>query len=352
MAQKKSGHKNNLVKMSSDKDAKLKALDRILQDIKKSFGEGAVIRLGERVVEKVKVIPTGSLGLDYALGIGGYPRGRIVEIFGAEASGKTTLALHAIAEVQKSGGIAAFIDAEHALNPHYASTLGVKIEDLFLSQPTTGEEALEIAERLARSGAVDLIVVDSVASLVPRAEFESEFSDQQVGAQARLMAKAMRKLSSVLNKTDTCAIFINQVRQKIGVMAPPGVIPHTTPGGLALKFHASVRVEIHRISQIKSGDTVIGQRVKVKVVKNKLAPPYRETEFDIIFGKGISKERELIHLGEKFGIVKRAGAWYSYKGKQLGQGIDNAVKYLEDHKEILEEIEKELRSKLFVEIKE
>ncbi|RKZ03056.1 MAG: recombinase RecA [Candidatus Hydrothermota bacterium] len=315
---------------------KEKSLDVALKQIERLYGKGAIMRLGDAAKVKVPVIPTGSIKLNAALGIGGYPRGRVVEIYGPEASGKTTLALHAIAEVQKAGGIAAFIDAEHALDPSYAERLGVKIDDLYISQPDTGEQALDIAEVLVRSGAVDLIVVDSVAALVPKAEIEGEMGEAQVGLQARLMSKAMRKLVGVLSKSRTCAIFINQVRHKIGVMFGN---PETTPGGLALKFHSSIRLEIRRIATIKVGDQAIGNRVKVKVVKNKLAPPFRECEFDIVYGKGISKEEELLDLGLQHGLVKKSGTWYSYKDKQLGQGKENARRFLEEHPEIRAELE-------------
>ncbi len=326
--------------MANEKE---KALEMTIKQIEKQFGKGAIMKLGDSVVIDTPVIPSGSIALDAALGVGGYPRGRIIEIYGPEASGKTTLALHAIAEVQKEGGIAAFIDAEHALDPRYAKNLGVKLEDLYISQPDTGEQALDIAETLVRSGAIDLIVVDSVAALVPRAEIEGEMSDSQVGLQARLMAKAMRKLSGVLNKSKTSAIFINQLRLKIGMMYGN---PETTPGGLALKYHASVRLEIRRIASIKVGDQTVGNRVRVKVVKNKLAPPFREAEFDIMFGKGISRVGEILDLGVEFGIIKKAGTWYSYEGKQLGQGRENSKLFLEKNPEIAAEIEKKIREEL------
>jgi recombination protein RecA len=304
------------------------------------------MKLGEAKVEKIPVIPTGSLGLDIALGVGGYPRGRIIEIFGLEGCGKTTLALHAIAEVQKEGGTALFIDAEHALDPNYAEKLGVNINELYISQPDTGEQALEIAESLVRSGGIDIVVVDSVAALVPKAEIEGEMGDTHIGLQARLMSQAMRKLAGVLAKSGTCAIFVNQVRHKIGVLFGS---PETTPGGLALKFHASVRLDIRKLSTIKVGEENIGSRVKVKVVKNKLAPPFKETEFDILFGKGISKEGEIIDMGLDLGIIERAGTWYSYKGKQIGQGRDNARKFLEENKDIAKEIEIEIKKKMGLE---
>ena len=328
------------------KEDKRKAIETALKQIEKQYGKGSVMKLGEAKVEKIPVIPTGSIGLDIALGVGGYPRGRIIEIFGLEGCGKTTLALHAIAEVQKEGGTALFIDAEHALDPNYAEKLGVNINELYISQPDTGEQALEIAESLVRSGGIDIIVIDSVAALVPKAEIEGEMGDTHIGLQARLMSQAMRKLAGVLAKSGTCAIFVNQVRHKIGVLFGS---PETTPGGLALKFHASVRLDIRKLSTIKAGEENIGSRVKVKVVKNKLAPPFKETEFDILFGKGISKEGEIIDMGLDLGIIERAGTWYSYKGKQLGQGRDNARKFLEENKEIAKEIEIEIKKKMGLE---
>jgi recombination protein RecA len=328
------------------KEDKRKAIETALKQIEKQYGKGSVMKLGEAKVEKIPVIPTGSLGLDIALGVGGYPRGRIIEIFGLEGCGKTTLALHAIAEVQKEGGTALFIDAEHALDPNYAEKLGVNINELYISQPDTGEQALEIAESLVRSGGIDIVVVDSVAALVPKAEIEGEMGDTHIGLQARLMSQAMRKLAGVLAKSGTCAIFVNQVRHKIGVLFGS---PETTPGGLALKFHASVRLDIRKLSTIKVGEENIGSRVKVKVVKNKLAPPFKETEFDILFGKGISKEGEIIDMGLDLGIIERAGTWYSYKGKQIGQGRDNARKFLEENKDIAKEIEIEIKKKMGLE---
>jgi len=328
------------------KEDKKKAIETALKQIEKQYGKGSVMKLGEAKIEKIPVIPTGSLGLDIALGVGGYPRGRIIEIFGLEGCGKTTLALHAIAEVQKEGGTALFIDAEHALDPNYAEKLGVNINELYLSQPDTGEQALEIAESLVRSGGIDIVVVDSVAALVPKAEIEGEMGDTHIGLQARLMSQAMRKLAGVLAKSGTCAIFVNQVRHKIGVLFGS---PETTPGGLALKFHASVRLDIRKLSTIKVGEENIGSRVKVKVVKNKLAPPFKEAEFDILFGKGISKEGEIIDTGLTLGIIERAGTWYSYKGKQIGQGRDNARKFLEENKDIAKEIEIEIKKKMGLE---
>ena len=325
-------------------DEKKKSLDLALQQIEKAFGKGSIMRLGEKEIRlEEDTISTGSISLDLALGIGGIPRGRVMEIFGPESSGKTTLALHMIAEAQKKGGIAAFIDAEHALDPIYAKNLGVDVDNLLISQPDTGEQALEIAETLARSGATDIIVVDSVAALVPRAEIEGEMGDSHMGLQARLMSQALRKLTSVLSKSKTAAIFINQERMKIGIVFGN---PMTTPGGLALKFHASVRLDIHRVSPIKSGDQKIGNHLVVRVVKNKLAPPFRDAEFDILFGKGISKEGELIDIGVKEGIVSKSGTWFSYSNERLGQGKENAVEYLAAHPEVSDEIENKVREKV------
>jgi len=324
-------------------EKKKKAIEEALKQIEKQFGKGAVMRLGGQEVIQVDVIPTGSMSLDYALGIGGVPRGRIVEIFGQESSGKTTLALHIIAEAQKKGGIAAFIDAEHALDPIYAEALGVDIDELLISQPDTGEQALEIAETLVRSGAVDLIVVDSVAALVPKAEIDGEMGDAHVGLQARLMSQALRKLTGVLSKSKTCAIFINQVRYKIGVMFGN---PLTTPGGLALKFHTSVRMEIRNLGAIKEGDTSVGMRVQVKVVKNKLAPPFRTAQFDIIYGKGISKEGELIDMGIQYGVITKTGSWYSYGEERLGQGKERVRRFLEENPDIARKIEMDIRRQM------
>jgi recombination protein RecA len=320
---------------------KQKSLEMALKQIEHQFGKGAIMKLGDAAKVKVPVIPSGSIALDAALGVGGYPRGRIIEIYGSEASGKTTLALHAIAEVQKQGGIAAFIDAEHALDPTYAERLGVNLDDLYIAQPDTGEQALDIAEMLVRSGAVDLVVVDSVAALVPKAEIEGEMGESQVGLQARLMSKAMRKLVGVLSKSSTSAIFVNQIRQKIGVFFGR---PETTPGGLALKFHASVRAEIRRISGIKEADKLIGNRVAVKIVKNKLAPPFKQAEFDIIYGKGISREGELLDIGLEASIIKRTGAWYSLEDKQLGQGKENTRNFLETNTEFRKMLEDKIKS--------
>jgi len=324
-------------------EKKKRAIEEALKQIEKQFGKGAVMRLGGQEVIQVDVIPTGSMSLDYALGIGGVPRGRIVEIFGQESSGKTTLALHIIAEAQKKGGIAAFIDAEHALDPIYAEALGVDIDELLISQPDTGEQALEIAETLVRSGAVDLIVVDSVAALVPKAEIDGEMGDAHVGLQARLMSQALRKLTGVLSKSKTCAIFINQVRYKIGVMFGN---PLTTPGGLALKFHTSVRMEIRNLGAIKEGDTSVGMRVQVKVVKNKLAPPFRTAQFDIIYGKGISKEGELIDMGIQQGVITKTGSWYSYGEERLGQGKERVRRFLEENPDIARKIEMDIRRRM------
>jgi recombination protein RecA len=326
-----------------DKD---KALDLALANIEKQFGKGSLMRLGDDAAVKVAAIPTGALSLDLALGIGGLPRGRVVEIFGPESSGKTTVALHAIAEAQKAGGIAAFIDAEHALDPVYAKALGVDINEMLVSQPDTGEQALEIADMLVRSGAVDVIVVDSVAALTPRAEIEGEMGDSHVGLQARLMSQALRKLSGSLKRSNTTAVFINQLREKIGVMFGS---PETTPGGRALKFYSSVRLDVRRIETLKDGTDAVGNRVRVKVVKNKVAPPFRQAEFDIIYGEGISKEGSLIDVGVEEGIIRKAGAWYTYDGEQLGQGKENARTFLREHADVALEIEKKVKEKLGVE---
>ncbi|WP_455476611.1 recombinase RecA [Bartonella sp. B41] len=320
---------------------KTKALDAALSQIERSFGKGSIMRLGqkEQVVE-IETVPTGSLSLDIALGVGGLPKGRIIEIYGPESSGKTTLALHSIAEAQKSGGICAFIDAEHALDPIYARKLGVDLENLFISQPDTGEQALEITETLVRSGAVDVLVVDSVAALTPRAEIDGEMGDALPGLQARLMSKALRKLTASIFRSNCMVIFINQIRMKIGVMFGS---PETTTGGNALKFYASVRLDIRRIGAIKDRDMVVGNQTRVKVVKNKLAPPFKQVEFDIIYGEGISKLGELIDLGVKVGIVEKSGAWFSYNSQRLGQGRENAKQFLREHAEIAVEIETALR---------
>ncbi|WP_208439112.1 recombinase RecA [Bartonella quintana] len=320
---------------------KTKALDAALSQIERSFGKGSIMRLGqkEQVVE-IETIPTGSLSLDIALGVGGLPKGRIVEIYGPESSGKTTLALHAIAEAQKNGGVCAFIDAEHALDPIYARKLGVDLENLFISQPDTGEQALEITETLVRSGAVDVLVVDSVAALTPRAEIDGEMGDALPGLQARLMSKALRKLTASIFRSNCMVIFINQIRMKIGVMFGS---PETTTGGNALKFYASVRLDIRRVGSIKDRDMVVGNQTRVKVVKNKLAPPFKQVEFDIIYGEGISKLGELIDLGVKVGIVEKSGSWFSYNSQRLGQGRENAKQFLREHAEIATEIETALR---------
>lgn len=315
---------------------KLKALQAATEKIEKSFGKGSIMKLGEDSIEAVDVIPTGSIGLNAALGVGGYPRGRIVEIYGPESSGKTTLAIHAIAEAQKAGGIAAFIDAEHAFDRFYAAKLGVDIDNLWISQPDNGEQALEIAEQLIRSSAIDIIVIDSVAALTPKAEIEGDMGDNKVGLQARLMSQALRKLTSAINKTNTTCIFINQLREKIGIMFGN---PETTTGGNALKFYASVRLDIRRVTQLKDGDAVIGNQVRVKVVKNKVAPPFRKTEFDIMFGEGISRSGEVVDLGVEYGIIKKSGSWFSYEETRLAQGRDATKQLMMDNPELAEEIE-------------
>lgn len=316
------------------------ALDMALRQIEKQFGKGSVMKLGEAAQTRVETISSGSLGIDMALGIGGYPRGRIIEVFGPESSGKTTVALHAIAEAQKQGGQAAFIDAEHALDPSYARNLGVNIDELLLSQPDTGEQALEIAEALVRSGAIDIVVVDSVAALVPKAEIEGEMGDAHVGLQARLMSQALRKLSGAISKSKTIAIFINQLREKVGIMFGN---PETTPGGRALKFYSSVRLDIRRIESLKQGNDLIGNRTRVKVVKNKVAPPFRQAEVDIMYGEGISREGSILDIGSEMDIVSKSGAWYSYEGERLGQGRENAKQYLTENVAVAEEIEKKIR---------
>ena len=321
----------------SDLDNKKKALQLILDKMDKAYGKGTVMRMGDSAVDdKIEVIPSGSLELDLALGVGGYPRGRVIEIYGPESSGKTTLTLHAIAEAQKAGGIAAFIDAEHAFDRYYAAKLGVDVENLIISQPDNGEQALEIADNLIRSGAIDIIVIDSVAALTPKAEIEGEMGDSRMGLQARLMSQALRKLTGTINKTKCTAIFINQLREKIGVMFGN---PETTTGGNALKFYASVRLDIRRSTQIKNGDEVIGNHSKVKVVKNKVAPPFRQAEFDIMYGEGISKVGEILDMGVEKGIVNKSGSWYSYNDSKLGQGRDAVKEVLKDNPELAEEIE-------------
>ncbi|TDC34692.1 recombinase RecA [Micromonospora sp. 15K316] len=322
-----------------------KALDLALAQIDKQFGKGSVMRLGERPVIQTAVIPTGSIALDVALGVGGLPRGRVIEIYGPESSGKTTVALHAVANAQRAGGIAGFIDAEHALDPEYAKALGVDTDALLVSQPDTGEQALEIADMLVRSGALDIIVIDSVAALVPRAEIEGEMGDSHVGLQARLMSQALRKITGVLNNTGTTAIFINQLREKIGVMFGS---PETTTGGRALKFYASVRLDVRRIESLKDGTDVVGNRTRVKVVKNKVAAPFKQAEFDIMYGKGISREGSLIDVGVEQGIIRKSGAWYTYDGDQLGQGKEKAREFLRENPDVAAEIEKKILEKLGV----
>lgn len=315
---------------------KLKALQAAMDKIEKSFGKGSIMKMGDEIVENIEVIPTGSIGLNAALGVGGYPRGRVIEIYGPESSGKTTLAIHAIAEAQKAGGIAAFIDAEHAFDRFYAKGLGVDVDNLYISQPDNGEQALDIAEQLIRSSAIDIIVVDSVAALTPKAEIEGDMGDNKVGLQARLMSQALRKLTSTISKTRTTCIFINQLREKIGVMFGN---PETTTGGNALKFYASVRLDIRGGQTIKDGETILGRQTKVKVVKNKVAPPFRRAEFDIMFGHGISRSGEIVDLGVEYGIVKKSGSWFSYNDSKLAQGRDATKKLLEDNPELSEELE-------------
>jgi len=326
-----------MAKASNEKD---KTLEQVLMDIEKQFGKGSVMKLGDNEHQDIEVIPSGSISLDIALGIGGYPKGRIIEIYGPESSGKTTFALHAIAEIQKKGGRAAFIDAEHSLDPQYAAKLGVNINELLLSQPDNGEQALEIAEALVRSGAISVIVIDSVAALVPQAEIEGEMGDSHVGLQARLMSQALRKLSGIINKTGTIAIFINQLREKVGVMFGN---PEVTPGGRALKFYSSVRLEIRRSEQIKAGTDVIGNKTSIKVVKNKMAPPFKSCVVDIMYGEGVSCEGELVDLASEASIIDKSGAWYSYKGEKIGQGKENVKELLKNDKKLKEEIEKKVR---------
>ena len=328
---------------SAENAQKLKALQAAMDKIEKNFGKGSIMKMGDDKIEAVEVIPTGSIGLNAALGVGGYPRGRIIEIYGPESSGKTTLAIHAIAEAQKQGGIAAFIDAEHAFDRFYAEKLGVDVDNLLISQPDCGEQALDIAEQLIRSSAIDIIVVDSVAALTPKAEIEGDMGDNRVGLQARLMSQALRKLTSTISKTNTTCIFINQLREKIGVMFGN---PETTTGGNALKFYASVRLDIRRVSQIKDGEDVKGNQVRVKIVKNKAAPPFRKAEFDIMFGSGISRSGEIIDLGVQLGIIKKSGSWFSYRDSKLAQGRDASKQMMEDNPELAEEIESQIMSKL------
>lgn len=318
------------------KQAKMKALQAAMSKIEKDFGKGSIMRMGDEKIENVEVIPTGSLGLDVAMGVGGYPKGRIIEIYGPESSGKTTLAIHAIAEAQKQGGIAAFIDAEHAFDRFYAEKLGVDVDNLWISQPDNGEQALQIADQLISSSAVDILVVDSVAALTPKKEIEGDMGESAVGLQARLMSQALRKLTATISKTNTCCIFINQLREKIGVMFGN---PETTTGGNALKFYSSVRLDIRRVTSLKDGDNIIGNHVRVKVVKNKVAPPFRKSEFDIMFGIGINKIGEIVDLGVEFDIIQKSGSWYSYNGSKLGQGRDATMTLLRDNPELCEELE-------------
>ena len=333
--------KEEIVEMAANE--KLKALQAAMAKIEKDFGKGSIMKLGDEKIEAVDVIPTGSLALDAALGVGGYPKGRIIEIYGPESSGKTTLAIHAIAEAQRAGGIAAFIDAEHAFDRYYAAKLGVNVDELLISQPGNGEQALEIADQLIRSSAIDVIVVDSVAALTPKAELEGDMGENKVGLQARLMSQALRKLTSTINKTNTTCIFINQLREKIGVMFGN---PETTTGGNALKFYASVRLDIRKVTTLKDGDTPIGNQVRVKVVKNKVAPPFRKAEFEITFGEGISRIGEMVDLGVECGIIKKSGSWFSYGESKIGQGRDAVKKVLADNPELCEEIEAQIREAL------
>ncbi|MDR3250375.1 MAG: recombinase RecA [Tannerella sp.] len=337
MAKEKEEKTNHPEENSSVNADKLKALRAAMDKIEKSYGKGSIMKLGDERIENIEIIPSGSIGLNAALGVGGYPRGRVIEIYGPESSGKTTLAIHAIAEAQKAGGIAAFVDAEHAFDRFYASKLGVDVDNLWISQPDNGEQALEIAEQLIRSSAVDIIVIDSVAALTPKAEIEGEMGDSKMGLQARLMSQALRKLTAAISKTKTTCVFINQLRDKIGVMFGS---PETTTGGNALKFYASVRVDIRKIGSLKDGDEVLGNQVRVKIVKNKVAPPFRKAEFDIMFGQGISRSGEIVDLGVEHNIVKKSGAWFSYNETKLGQGRDAAKKTIEDNPELADELEK------------
>ena len=338
---KKASDKKDMKNLDATLQEKQRALEMTLSSIEKEFGKGTVMKLGEKTAMQVDTVPTGCLDLDMALGVGGIPRGRIIEVFGPESSGKTTVALHVVASVQKMGGAAAFIDAEHALDPAYAKNLGVNIDELYVSQPNCGEDALEIAEALLRSGAIDIVVIDSVAALVPRAEIDGEMGDSFVGVQARLKSQAMRKLTGVVAKTNAIALFINQIREKVGVMYGN---PETTPGGRALKFYASVRLDVRRGEQLKNGSEVVGNRTKVKVVKNKVAPPFRSCEFDLIFGQGISREGSLLDMAVEKDIVQKSGAWFSYNDQRIGQGRDNTRQFLKDHPEIADEIEAALRA--------
>ena len=330
----------NAAANKADKEGKLKALQAAMSKIEKDFGKGSIMKLGDEKVEDVDVIPTGSISLDIALGVGGYPRGRIIEIYGPESSGKTTLAIHAIAEAQKNGGIAAFIDAEHAFDRFYAEKLGVDVENLFISQPDNGEQALQIADQLISSSAIDILVVDSVAALTPKAEIEGDMGDNRVGLQARLMSQALRKLTSTISKTNTTCIFINQLREKIGVMFGN---PETTTGGNALKFYSSVRLDIRRVTSIKDGDQILGNQVRVKVVKNKVAPPFRKAEFEITFGEGINKVGEILDLGVEYDLVQKSGSWFSYNGAKLAQGREATKNLLKDNPELCEELEKRIK---------
>ena len=342
MAKKETAKKETKAQDTTQQE-KLRALEQTISSIEKEFGKGTVMKLGEKTAMQVDVVPTGCLDLDLALGVGGIPRGRIIEVFGPESSGKTTVALHVVAQVQKMGGAAAFIDAEHALDPAYAKNLGVNIDELYVSQPNCGEDALEIAEALLRSGAIDIVVIDSVAALVPRAEIDGEMGDSFVGIQARLMSQAMRKLTGVVAKTNAIALFINQIREKVGVMYGN---PETTPGGRALKFYASVRLDVRRGEQLKNGSEVIGNRTKVKVVKNKVAPPFRSCEFDLIYGQGISREGSLLDMAVAKDIIVKSGAWFSYNDQRIAQGRDNARQYLKDHPDVADEIDALLRQQL------
>ena len=335
--------KTNNEKSGKDKNnsEKMKALDAVLLQIEKQYGKGSIMRLGDAAGQtEIEVIPTGCLTLDLALGIGGMPRGRIIEIYGPESSGKTTVALHAIAQTQKLGGVAAFIDAEHALDPVYAKKLGVNLDDLYVSQPDTGEQALDITDALVRSSAVDMIVIDSVAALTPKAEIEGDMGDSHVGLQARLMSQALRKLTAIVNKSHTCVIFINQLREKVGVMFGN---PETTPGGKALKFYASVRIDVRRMDSLKDGDGIMGNRTKAKIVKNKLAPPFKQAEFDIVFGEGISQEGCIIDMGVQYDVIEKSGAWFSYNGNKVAQGREKMRQYLKDNPEVEKEIEEKIR---------
>ncbi len=343
MASKEYKDPNPAVANDADSSARQEALNNTLKNIEKQFGKGAIMRLGDKALVEIEVIQSGCISLDLAMGVGGYPRGRVVEIYGPESSGKTTLSLHAIAEAQKAGGMAAFIDAEHALDPLYARKLGVDISNLLVSQPDSGEQALEIAEALVRSGAVDIIVIDSVAALVPRAELEGEMGDSHVGLQARLMSQALRKLTAIISKSNAVVIFINQIREKIGVIYGN---PETTTGGRALKFYASIRLEVRKGESIKQGNELIGNRTKVKVVKNKVAPPFRTVEFDIMFGAGISKEGDLLDISSQMDIVQKSGAWYSFEGERMGQGKENAKEYLKNNPDKMAQIEQLLKQKL------